>query len=179
MHDGTIPALQELGVSEANLSSGSIQCVWCLPCLFIPAGHSTSLKEPGLTRDVGFKCTKCRNSIPGGFQERSEVKRPERASERGNNPKGLGKRIRSRAHCKGTSKIKATSKQMVGSGTEIMFPTGEGSYSRHLGPDTELRQRNRYCALGTLRRGAPPAQDGENGQRRMLLLTCSVSDSCY
>lgn len=94
--------------------------------------------------------------------ERSEVKRTDRASGRGNSPKGLGKRADPGHTAKGQVKSGQTPSRWWGVELKscslpargAIADTGAGQGVDGGGADT-------VCALGTLRRGDPPAQGGE------------------
>lgn len=147
-----------------------IQCVWCLSCLFTPTGRSTSLGSLGSSGMWGLNAGSSRINVAGGLLERSEVKRPESASGRDNNPQGLGKRATPGYTAKGRAKLgPSPSRGWEWNWNHVPYQW-EGSYSNHPGLTQSGRQRERYCALRTLRRGAPPGQEGEEQAEESIVL---------
>lgn len=131
-----------------------------------PQRHITSAGSPGSPGTWGLCAgTPCQRASWRGAQQRGQ-----RAQLRSNNPKGLGKSTLRR-----DSRIRAAPRQVVASGTAVMFSaSGRGAAQGLTG---SRRQRGRHCPGDSkVRRPTSPGRRGagRGGHCSLILSTVTV-----
>lgn len=134
-----------------------IRCVWCLLCLFIPSETHHLCWEPRFPKDLGpvGKEAPCQRASWRGVWQRGQ-----RAQLRSNYPKGLGK-----STLQSYRGIRATPRQVVASGTAVMFSaSGRGARAAAQGLTWSRRQRGGHCPGDSKARH--PTSPGRRGAGR-------------